>query len=84
MANAAPDESGIADALKQMFGGYTFEDRRLRATDLMRAVEPDFVPVPVISVRASSLRSPARLSVPPWATVVVPGPLIVPPIQFSV
>jgi hypothetical protein len=46
MANAAPDECGMAGIMKQMFGGYNFEDRRHRAEFLMREVEPDFVPTP--------------------------------------
>ncbi|MBY0461048.1 MAG: hypothetical protein K2V38_27315, partial [Gemmataceae bacterium] len=46
MANAPPDECGTADMLKQMTGGYNFEDRRRRATDLMLEIEPDFVPAP--------------------------------------
>jgi hypothetical protein len=44
MANAGPDECGMAGIMKQMFGGYNFEDRRLRAEALMKLVEPDFVP----------------------------------------
>jgi|GEM_PF-3498998 len=46
MANAAPDECGMANLLKQMMGGYNFEDRRERATFLMREIEPNFVPTP--------------------------------------
>jgi tetratricopeptide (TPR) repeat protein len=46
MANAGPDECGMADLMKQMFGGYNFEDRRRRAEALMREVEPDFEPNP--------------------------------------
>jgi tetratricopeptide (TPR) repeat protein len=46
MANAAPDECGMAGMMKQMFGGYNFEDRRHRAEFLMREIEPDFVPTP--------------------------------------
>lgn len=46
MANAAPDECGMANLLKQMMGGYNFEDRRERATFLMRQIEPNFVPTP--------------------------------------
>jgi tetratricopeptide (TPR) repeat protein len=46
MANAAPDECGMADLMKQMTGGYNFEDRRRRAEALMRLVEPNFVPTP--------------------------------------
>ncbi len=45
MANAGPDECGMAGLLKQMTGGYNFEDRRIRAESLMKRVEPDFVPV---------------------------------------
>jgi tetratricopeptide (TPR) repeat protein len=45
-ANAAPDECGMADILKQMMGGYNFEDRRRRAEFLMRQIEPNFVPTP--------------------------------------
>jgi tetratricopeptide (TPR) repeat protein len=44
MANAGPDECGMASIMKQMFGGYNFEDRRMRAESLMRRVEPDFTP----------------------------------------
>jgi hypothetical protein len=32
--------------MKQMLGGYNFEDRRHRAEFLMREVEPDFAPAP--------------------------------------
>jgi tetratricopeptide (TPR) repeat protein len=46
MANAAPDECGMASIMKQMFGGYNFEDRRHRAEFLMREIEPGFVPTP--------------------------------------
>jgi len=46
MANAAPDECGMASIMKQMFGGYNFEDRRHRATFLMQEIEPDFEPTP--------------------------------------
>jgi tetratricopeptide (TPR) repeat protein len=46
MANAAPDECGMANLMKQMMGGYNFEDRRHRATFLMTEIEPDFVPTP--------------------------------------
>jgi tetratricopeptide (TPR) repeat protein len=46
MANAAPDECGMASITKQMFGGYNFEDRRQRAEFLMREIEPDFEPTP--------------------------------------
>jgi tetratricopeptide (TPR) repeat protein len=44
MANAGPDECGMASIMKQMFGGYNFEDRRMRAEALMKRVEPNFVP----------------------------------------
>jgi len=44
MANAGPDECGMASIMKQMMGGYNFEDRRKRAEALMKCVEPDFVP----------------------------------------
>jgi hypothetical protein len=44
MANAGPDECGMASILTQMFGGYSFEDRRQRAEWLMKLVEPDFAP----------------------------------------
>jgi len=46
MANAHPDECGMASIMKEMFGGYNFEDRRIRAEDLMKCVEPDFRPTP--------------------------------------
>jgi tetratricopeptide (TPR) repeat protein len=46
MANAAPDECGMADLMKQMMGGYNFEDRRRRAEFLMKQIEPHFVPTP--------------------------------------
>jgi tetratricopeptide (TPR) repeat protein len=46
MANAGPDECGMASIMKQMFGGYNFEDRRVRAEALMKLSEPDFVPTP--------------------------------------
>ena len=44
MANAAPDECGMASIMKQLMGGYNFEDRRERATFLMGQIESDFVP----------------------------------------
>jgi tetratricopeptide (TPR) repeat protein len=44
MANAGPCDCGVADALQQMFGGYTYEDRRRRAEWLMQLAEPGFVP----------------------------------------
>jgi hypothetical protein len=44
MANAGPDECRMASIMKQMTGGYNFEDRRVRAEALMKLVEPDFVP----------------------------------------
>jgi hypothetical protein len=46
MANAGPDECGAAAMLKQLVGGYNFEDRRIRAEMLMKLIEPDFVPTP--------------------------------------
>ena len=45
MANAGPDECGMASIVKQLMGGYNFEDRRLRAEALMKLIEPNFVSV---------------------------------------
>lgn len=46
MANASPDKCGMAGMLKQMLGGYNFEDRRMRAWELITLIEPDFEPEP--------------------------------------
>lgn len=42
MALAMPCQCGLANQLKQMMGGYNYEDRRQRATWLMQVLEPDF------------------------------------------
>ena len=42
MALAMPCQCGMANQLKQMHGGYNYEDRRQRATWLMQRLEPDF------------------------------------------
>jgi len=42
MALAMPCKCGLADQMKEMRGGYNYEDCRVRATTLMKELEPDF------------------------------------------
>lgn len=47
MANAVPHVCSEVDALQAMVGGYTSEQRRDRAIQLMLEIEPEFVPLPL-------------------------------------
>lgn len=42
MALTMPCQCGLANQMKQQFGGYNYEDRRQRATWLMTQLEPEF------------------------------------------
>lgn len=44
MANAGPCTCGLGSLLGQIFGGFSYEDQRLRAEALMKEIDPDFVP----------------------------------------